>query len=133
MKMAKTEKIAKEYTIDFEEYAVRGVDGAVDQEATVARFAAQLAAFAEQDGTISQTVVLAINSVFDSKPLGVHLPMPSLEFLTMMALNLHEGTNISALQAKIGAVIRSSPEFKVARGKGGGVVRVCDIPPAEEK
>jgi hypothetical protein len=130
MAKEKTAKVEKEYTIDFEEYAIRGADGSVDQEATVTRFAEQLATFAEQDRIVSQTVMTALNAAFDAQPVkGVHLAMPSVVFLTMKELHLDESTNIPALQAKIGSVVRSSPEFKVVRGKGGGVVRVCDMAP----
>ena len=130
--MAKTEKTAKvekEYAIDFEEYVVRGTDGSVDQEATVTRFAQQLAEFAEQDKTVSQTVLAALNAAFDAQPVkGVRMAMQAVVFITMKQLNPPEGANITMLQNKIAAVIRSSPEFKVGRGKGGGVSRVCDIP-----
>lgn len=132
--MAKTEKTAKvekEYTIDFEEYVVRGTDGSVDQEATVTRFAEQLATFAEQDRTVSQTVLDALNAAFDAQPKGVRMAMPAVVFITMKQLNPPEKANITELQNKIAAVVRSSPEFKVGRGKGGGVSRVCDIPTAE--
>ena len=133
--MAKTEKTAKvekEYTIDFEEYVVRGTDGSVDQEATVTRFAEQLATFAEQDRIVSQTVLAALHAAFNAQPVkGVRLAMPAVVFITMKQLNPPEGASISELQNKIAAVVRSSPEFKVGRGKGGGVSRVCDIPKEE--
>lgn len=133
MAKEKTAKVEKEYTIDFEEYVIRADDGSVNQEATVARFAEQLATFAEQDRTVSQTVLAALNAAFDAQPVkGVRLAMPAVVYVTMKQLNPSEGTNITMLQNKIAAVVRSSPEFKVGRGKGGGVSRVCDIPTEQE-
>jgi hypothetical protein len=133
-KNAKTEKTEKkEYSVDFEEYAVRGADGTVDQDATVARFAGQLATFAEQDRTVAQQVIAAVRMVFAEQTTGARLSMPTVQFLAMQHLELTDNRQVPALQAKIGSVVRTSPEFHVGRGKGGGVCLTCDMPPAEEK
>ena len=132
-KNAKTEKVEKEYSVDFEEYAMRGADGMVDQEATVARFAEQLAAFAEHDRDVSQTVIAAVHMAFENQPKGARLSMPTVQYLALQHLELADSSQVPALQAKIGAVVRTSPEFHVGRGKGGGVCLACDMKPAEQE
>ena len=131
-KNAKTETAEKKvYTVDFDEYGIRGANGEIDQEATVTRFVQQLAEFAEQDCEVARTVLEAVHAAFDSQPKGVRMAMPTVTFATLQRLEGVDPSHIPALMTKIGNVVRHSAEFKVGRGKGGGVSRVCDIPPAE--
>ncbi len=119
-------------TMDLSAFVVRAADGSVDEGATQEKFAGELSAWIHSQEEESGEIALAVSAVFDSSPKGANLPMPALVSLTCQALAVTPETYVSTSE-KVHAFIRNCPEYKVAKGKGGGVKRVCDIPPEEPK
>lgn len=114
---------------------VRTTDGIIDTEATLASFAEQVLALVDQEEERGVDIDLAANAVFDANR-GVTLSMPFVCGAVVQALvakGLVTPATFNTMLAQVGAWVRSNPAFKVAKGKGGGVVRLCDVPPKEAK
>jgi hypothetical protein len=113
--------------MDLNDYVVRGSSGSIDSGATVAKFEAELAAFvtgtAEEQGNISG----AVSAVFDENK-GKRIAMPTLISLSLVKLNA-QVENFQALGEKVHTFVKANTEtYSVAKGKGGGVGRIADLP-----
>lgn len=107
-------------------YVVFGSNGSVDHEATLAKFAGDLASWEAQREADNAAIGVAVHSLFD-RHLGKRLPMPFLTGEVLKALNA-QPENYKSLTEKLTDYVRTSPEFDTAKGKGGGCGRVCDLP-----
>ena len=125
--MAKTEKIEKVYSVDFSQFVQLGADGNPNRDEAIARFTSQLDSYIETESHINSIIVAAINQVFDSHPVGTVLSMDSVRFLALQQMQF-DSDSIGALQAKITMIVHSCSQFKIARGKNGGVCRIIDTP-----
>jgi hypothetical protein len=107
-------------------YVVRSFDGSVDVQATLDKFSFDLELFESKEKSENETIGVAIHKVFDCH-MGKRIPMPYLITEGLRALNATPD-NFSILSERIGNYVRNSPQFNVAKGRGGGVGRVVDLP-----
>ena len=107
-------------------YVVRFSDGSIDHEATVAKFSNDLIDFENRQNSENGTIGAVLHGIFD-KHLGKRIPMPYVVTEALKALNV-QPDNFQALTEKVENFARNSPEFSIAKGRGGGVGRVKDLP-----
>lgn len=111
-------------------YAVRNVDGSVDHEATLEKFASDLFRFEELHDREQQVIGGAINAVFDEYQ-GARLNTPFLVGQVLKKLNA-QPENYKALSDRVVTFIRSNSQaedsvFVISKGKGGGIGRRSDV------
>jgi len=109
--------------------AVRFTDGTIDIDATMEGLESQLQDLSETEATAGVRIGEAVNAVFDLHR-GKVLTMPSLVNAALGHLSVTPET-FAAESAAVAEYVRqrNGGEFKIAKGKGGGVSRVCDAPP----
>lgn len=117
--------------INLHNYVVRGSDGSVDTDATLAKFESTLSAYIVERETEQSTIAAAVGAVFDAHK-GTAINMPALTSLTVQRLNA-QPENFKTLSERVQSYVREqskgdSSMFLIAKGKGGGVSRRCDIP-----
>jgi len=108
--------------------AVRWDDGTINVEDTLRGLRTQLEdlALAEEEG--AERIATAVHAVFDQYK-GQTLNMPSLVNAALAHLSVTPAT-FAAESAAVADFIRlRKTEFRIAKGKGGGVTRICDAPP----
>jgi hypothetical protein len=122
-------------------YAVRSVDGSIDHEATLGKFAGDLLQFEAEQEQQSAEIGAAVHALFDQFK-GARLNMP---YLTGEVLRRLSATpeNYKALTEKVQGFVRSQSQgetaddgtverpnsvFIIGKGKGGGVARRADLP-----
>lgn len=110
--------------INLSNYIVRNGNG-IDHEATISKFEADLIRFEAEKELEAATIGEAVHAYFD-KHLGKRLNTTMVIGEVLTALNV-QPENYSVLHDKVQEFLRTSPEFNSARGKGGGVARVCDL------
>lgn len=110
--------------INIGSYVVRN-GSTIDHEATIAKFKWDLLKFQAEKELEETTIGEAVHAYFD-KHLGKRLNSKMVVGDVLVALNV-QPENFSVLHDKVTEFFRTSPEFNTARGKGGGVARVCDI------
>jgi hypothetical protein len=118
--------------IDIGSYVVRHTDGSVDLDATVDQFATDVQEYVntvEADGKLCGT---AVNAVFDQYK-GTNISMPALSSLALHWIDGNVGklepSEYVPMSVKIhDYVVNHKDQYVVAKGKGGGVKRVSDIP-----
>lgn len=117
-------------TINLASFVVRDSDGSIDTLATVAKFEGVLAQFQVERETELATIGAAVHAVFDQYK-GATLNMPALVSLSLQKLNVQAET-YKALHERVVAFVHDNAGenglFRISKGKGGGVVRVCDVP-----
>jgi hypothetical protein len=114
------------------EYVVRASDGSVDVGATVDKFAGELQSYLANAEREDADIAAAVESVFDAHK-GVAINMPALISLSMPLLNVSLEAYTETSE-KVAEFVRNHKDtYQVAKGKGGGVRRICDIPPKESK
>lgn len=117
--------------MDLNSYVVRGSNGSIDSSATVAKFQAELAAFETGTAEEQTNIANAVSVVFDENPKGKRITMPTLCSLSVAKLNA-EVTNFQALHDKVRAFVKANTvTYGIAKGKGGGVARLADLPKSE--
>jgi hypothetical protein len=104
--------------------AVRFNDGSINVAASLSEFESQLNALAESEYEQADRICGAVHSVFDANR-GKVLPMPALCNLAVTELGVTP-EKYAATLAAVGNWVRHSPQFTIAKGKGGGVKRVND-------
>jgi len=133
------------------EYAVRGVDGKVDSDATLAKFSARLAEFEALCEKEDEAIGAAVHNVFDTKVgKGGSINMDGIVTFAIVALNPN-AENYAILRDRIKNWVRinsdqperkdkktkvvlaeAEPErtrtFQIKKGKDGGVRRWADVP-----
>ncbi|CAB4196633.1 hypothetical protein UFOVP1290_153 [uncultured Caudovirales phage] len=108
---------------------VHFTDGSVDTEGSVGAFRSALdAALIEQDA-MSEGIALAVEAVFDTLN-GARANMPYVINETLRRLSTTPA-NYNLLTEKVGEFIRANaqgdePTYHIGKGKGGGVIRLCD-------
>lgn len=127
--------------ISISNYAVRSVDGGIDHEATLAKFAGDLLAFEVEQEEEASTIGAAVHALFDQFR-GARLNMPYLTGEVLRRLNATPD-NYKTLTEKVQGFVRSQSQgesfddgtveypqsvFVIGKGKGGGVARRADIP-----
>lgn len=110
---------------------IRSEAGTIDLEKTLTAVAEYLTLRAEQEKRISEGVSVAVHAVFEQYK-GKTLAMPAAINYTVGVMGVPLDQYAETAEA-IGEWIRHSPEFKIAKGKGGGVSRICDAVEKEEK
>lgn len=117
-------------TIVLASYAVRGVDGSIDHEATGDKFASDLVAYEAERETEMEVISDAVHAVFDEYK-GTRINMPALVTFSLQKLNV-QPSNYNALGARVLEFVRTNSgegdAFTIGKGKGGGCARVCDLP-----
>jgi hypothetical protein len=131
--------------INLATYAVR-VDGVVDTDATMEKFAADLDTYIAERQIESETISNAVNGVFDDLK-GVRVNVPFVVSSTLQRLNVAAHPAMYATLAErvhsflsdnsqgktdkaTGAVERPNSLFVIGKGKGGGIGRRADLPVA---
>jgi hypothetical protein len=109
--------------------AVRFTDGTINVEATLEGLESQLSALAASEEDSAERIGEAVNAVFDAYK-GQVLTMPALVNAALGHLDFTPDT-FATESAAVAEYVRQRKdgEFKIAKGKGGGVSRVCDTPP----
>lgn len=106
--------------------AVRFTDGTIDIESTLEGLESQLSALAASEENSAERIGEAVHAVFDAYK-GQVLTMPALVNAALGHLSVTPDT-FAAESAAVAEYVRQRKdgEFKIAKGKGGGVSRVCD-------
>jgi len=104
---------------------IRNTDGTINLQDTVTNCAKAVQAQIDKEQSQSEGIGTNVHAVFDQYQ-GQALPMPSVVNAVFSAMNLPL-SEYAETNAAIAEWIRNSPEFLVAKGKGGGVKRICDI------
>ena len=112
------------------ECAVRFTDGTIDVEESLLAFQTQLEELSLKEEGSLDAISQAVNAVFDLH-LGKVLPMPAVCAIAAQRMGVTPSEYTETNKA-IGLWIRNNAAFKVAKGKGGGVHRVCDAAPKAE-
>lgn len=113
--------------MDLSNYVVRGSDGSVDASATVAKFETDLSAFVTETAEEQANIAAAVSAVYDENK-GKRIAMPTLTSLALVKLNA-QVENFQALGEKVQAFVRANTDtYSIAKGKGGGVGRISDLP-----
>lgn len=114
------------------EFLVRGSDGTVDVDATTLKFRGALEVYIAERETENALIAAAVSEVFDQFK-GANINMPALTSYALQRLNATP-SNFMALSERIQEYVRENAGeggiYKIAKGKGGGVRRVADLPPA---
>lgn len=123
------------------EGVVRGDEGSVDVDATLAKCKAELIQFCAERETEEATIADAVCAIFDEY-VGVRINMPALTGFALQRLNA-QPQNHKVLTERVQAYVRSNSQgktdddgtqerpgslFLIGKGKGGGVARRCDLP-----
>jgi hypothetical protein len=125
-------------TIILSSYVVRSDDGSIDLDGTCTKFAGDLLKYQTEQETESETVGAAVRAAFDAHP-GCKYNMPAITSAALNILNV-QPENFKMLSEKVHSFIQahagtreSGAEFRIAKGKGGGVARWSSIPVEEPK
>jgi hypothetical protein len=110
-------------------FIIRSVDGSIDHEATLGKFAGDLLQFEAEREIECSTIGAVVHATFDTH-LGKRLPTPFVLNEALRALNA-QPENYKVLTEKVQQFIRTSPEFHTLPGKGGGVARLRDLTPEQ--
>lgn len=110
-------------------YVVLSVEGVIDHEATLEKFAENILKFEAEKDAENATISVAIHALFDQFR-GARLNMPYLIGEVTRRLDA-KPDNYKSLSDKVQAFIRANAEgddamFMISRGKGGGVARLSD-------
>jgi hypothetical protein len=128
--MAKTEKT--EVVVDFANYVHLGSDGNPNRDEAIARFTSQLDSYIANSRDTMDRISNAVHSVFDANR-GVRLQMEALLHLSLAQMQATPA-ELTSLKEQAHTFIKASTDvFKVAKGKGGGVVRLSDVPDTSVK
>jgi hypothetical protein len=115
--------------INIANYTVRNADGSIDHEASLAKFAGDLLRYEAERELEREVIAGAVHALFD-KHLGKRLTTPYVVSEALKSLNA-QPENYKALTEKVQDFLRTSPEFNIGKGKGGGCARSCDLPEKE--
>lgn len=120
-------------TINLATFAVRDESGDLDLSATVQKFEGALLEYQAERETELATIGAAVHAVFDAHK-GTNINMPAVTSLALQKLNVQPET-YKALSERVQAFVRdnagereSGAIFGIAKGKGGGCCRWCDMP-----
>jgi len=105
---------------------IRSENGTLDVHTTLSAVEKQLHDLAYREENSEREISTAVHAVFDTH-LGKTIPMPAVRALALANM----GTSYEDYAEQDKAVkffIRNSPEFKINKGKNGGVMRVYDTP-----
>ena len=121
-------------------FAVRGSNGSIDHEATLARFAEDLIRFEEEQDQENRVIAGAVHALFD-RFKGARLNTPFVVGEVLRGLNVRP-ENFKTLTEKVQGFIRGQSQgetlpdgshenptsvFVISRGKGGGIARRADM------
>lgn len=115
--------------MDMNSYVVRGANGSVDADATVAKFESDLAAHIAKVEQSEARIASAMTAVFDAHK-GQSITKPALTSLVLNALGSGPESfksDSDAVAAFLKANSGEGQEYVINKGKGGGVARRSDI------
>lgn len=116
-----------------DKYTVRNSSGAVDVEASALSYAEALVKWVEDNELSQDSLNTAVHAVFD-RFLGQTITMPSLLSAATLELSkdpLDYKENNQRLHKHVQGLEKTGV-LRITKGKGGGVARVCDLPPKED-
>lgn len=105
---------------------VRNDDGTINVQATLFEVEDQLLELASKETESLGAISEAVHSVFDQH-VGQTLPMPHICSAACGLMGIGPSEFVETQKA-VGLWVRTNNEFKVSKGKGGGVVRLRDVP-----
>jgi len=117
-----------------DKYTVRNSSGAVDVEASAVAYVEALVKWVNENELSQESLNAAVHAVFD-RFRGQTILMPALISAASLELNDDPSThkaNSQRLHKHIQG-LRDSGVLQIVKGKGGGVVRVSDLPPKEDE
>jgi uncharacterized protein (UPF0335 family) len=132
--------------MDISKILVRGADGLVDLDATVLAFRGTLEVYIAERETENALIAQAVHEVFDQYK-GASINMPALLHYVLQKMDATPA-NFGVLGERVSEYVRENAVtetnasgifknvkgiFKIAKGKGGGCKRVCDIAPEAPK
>ena len=103
---------------------VRNDDGTINVPATLFEIEDQLLALAVKETESLGAISAAVHAVFDQH-VGANLPMPHICSTACGLMGIGPSEFVETQKA-VGLWIRTNNEFKVSKGKSGGVVRLRD-------
>ena len=104
----------------------RNEDGTINIDTTCDEVYRQVLELSVAEETSAKEVGVAVHAVFDMH-LGKTIPMPAACSLALVKMECPYERFVEQEEV-VRVFIRNSSEFKVNKGKGGGVVRLCDQP-----
>lgn len=105
---------------------VRNDDGTINVQATLFEVEDQLLKLASKETESLGAISEAVHSVFDQH-VGQTLPMPHICSAACGLMGVGPSEFVETQKA-VGLWVRTNAEFKVSKGKGGGVCRLRDVP-----
>lgn len=120
-------------TLNLATFCERAEDGSIDVDATVLKFEGELLKYQVERETELATIGAAVHGVFDSHK-GTTINMPAVVTMALQSLNVQPAT-YAALSERVATFVRDNASdkredgrsFRIAKGKGGGVSRWCDV------
>lgn len=109
--------------INLGSYVVRGAAG-IDMEATLEKFAGDLATWEAQREAEASTVAGAVHAVFDASP-GTALTKKWIVNQAVRSLNATPDT-WGTLEKRVEDYLKTSGQFSAEVGRGGGFTRLAD-------
>src|SRR4051812_36863497 len=115
------------HTVNISDVVVRDPDGDLDMAETLEAFEAVVLAWEEENNANNETVLTAVNSVYEKNP-GKPFSLQALTFEVMKELDASSDV-LGTIQGQVNSVIKSNPTvFETTRGKGGGTRKIADKP-----
>ncbi|MFA6270667.1 MAG: hypothetical protein WC657_05690 [Candidatus Paceibacterota bacterium] len=105
---------------------VRNEDGTIDVQSTLYDIEDALDVLRTQESESLAAIANAVHQVFDAH-LGQVLSMPAVCSIASGLMGVTPQEFVETQKA-VGLWVRTSNQFRVAKGKGGGVTRLRDIP-----
>lgn len=110
-------------------YVVRNLDGSINHEETLTRFATDILKYEAEREAEHATIGAAVHALFDAHK-GKRLATPFVVSEALKSLDAQPET-YKVLTEKVTDYLRTNPDFSISKGKGGGVGRVVDLPAKE--
>lgn len=110
-----------------ETFVVFGIDGMIDLIASRAMFEAHL----DKQVVLHEDLHRAVHVIFNRYPNNP-LRVDAFERLVLNQMEI-DPFNQDSVEGLVMNYVRNCPEFRVTRGRDGGVRRISDIKPDEKK
>ena len=126
----------KSVKVELESLVVRGEDGAIDEDQSVARFLSVIHQYSEMTTQVSERVMSAVNQVFDEAQGRMSMELVCHFALQKMGANPTNPAELKSLQDEVKNYVRqnagpqdSGAMFNASwKGKGKGIFRWSDHP-----
>lgn len=108
---------------DLSGYVTRSTNGAIDVQASHLKFTQDIASLVATEKTDNEVIAGAVEKAFTDRKVK-HLGMNAIIHYTMENLEV-DPSNFNTIRDRVAQFVRSNTkQYKVSKGKGGGVERL---------